>query len=291
MIQTILKSILKIILLTFLLYVIWTISALIAGLGESSQPEEDANAVMIILAFVCLLHVLALSYPIIRSGWYGWRLIGSIFLIYFGVMTVLTQIETIVFLKYLTQHVSDEMIPKFILHGFLQTLLFSPVAVIVLGKFKPPAEFVPAGPQHQVSCSRWILKFSLVGIIYVFIYFLFGVAVFQPLAGPAFQEYYGNIQPGWWIFPLQFGRGLLFGLLGWLVIRMMKGAWWEAALAIGFILSFIMASGLLIPNPFMSPVIRQAHLVEVASSNFLFGLITGWILRRPFEAAETVQTA
>ena len=35
---------------------------------------------------------------------------------------------------------------------------------------------------------------------------------------------------------------------------------------------------LLLPNPYMSEIVAQTHLVETASSNFIFGWLVGWLL-------------
>jgi hypothetical protein len=59
---------------------------------------------------------------------------------------------------------------------------------------------------------------------------------------------------------------------------MMKGQWPETALAIGLLFAVVMNARLLLPNPYMPEPVRMAHLVETASSNFIFGLFTGWLL-------------
>jgi hypothetical protein len=62
------------------------------------------------------------------------------------------------------------------------------------------------------------------------------------------------------------------------VVRMMKGRWPETALAIALLFSVVMNSQLLLPNPFMPEPVRMTHLIETASSNFIFGAIVGWLL-------------
>jgi hypothetical protein len=62
------------------------------------------------------------------------------------------------------------------------------------------------------------------------------------------------------------------------IIRMLKGDWRETALAIGVTFSVLMNALLLLPNPYMPEPVRMAHLVETASSNFIFGLLVGWMM-------------
>ena len=70
---------------------------------------------------------------------------------------------------------------------------------------------------------------------------------------------------------LQAVRGLLWAALAVPVIRMMKGKWWEAGLAVALLFGVLMNSQLLLPNPLMPAEVRMAHLLETATSNFLFG--------------------
>jgi hypothetical protein len=66
---------------------------------------------------------------------------------------------------------------------------------------------------------------------------------------------------------------------------MMKGRWWEAALAVALLFSVVMNTQLLLPNPLMPAEVRMIHLLETATSNFLFGWLAVWLLRlNPFQA-------
>ena len=80
------------------------------------------------------------------------------------------------------------------------------------------------------------------------------------------------------LFLLQIARGLLWAVIAVPVIRMMKGEWWEAGLAVALL--FAMTSALLlIPNPLMQPAVRMAHLLETSTSNFLFGWLVVLVFR------------
>jgi len=59
---------------------------------------------------------------------------------------------------------------------------------------------------------------------------------------------------------------------------MLNGDRLETALALGFLFSVVMNSLLLLPNPYMPESVRMSHLVETASSNFIFGVLVGWLL-------------
>ncbi|HZO19986.1 MAG TPA: hypothetical protein VFB46_13430, partial [Gemmatimonadaceae bacterium] len=90
-----------------------------------------------------------------------------------------------------------------------------------------------------------------------------------------------------WLVPFQILRALLWVAIAVPVIRMMKGQWQETALAVALLFSVVMNAQLLLPNPYMPEPVRMAHLVETASSNFIFGAFLGWLLvSRPRAATQ-----
>lgn len=273
--------VLKIIALSLLLFIIFSVSAMVAGINQSVQTADPAGAAMSLL-IVCLLFSSVISYPVIRSRWVGWPLVLTIFCLVYGVMTFLTQVETVVFLKYLVDIIPAEMIPKLFLQGFIIAALFSPLAVLVHGKIKgsKEAQSQEPNPRLIMPVRQWIWKLVIVSLIYVVIYLSFGMFVFIPLAGEAFQEYYVDLQMPPWILLFQIGRALVWVALALPIIRMMKGPWWEAGLAVALLFSVLMGALLLIPTEIMPDKIRMAHFFEVTSSNFLFGWIVVWLFNR-----------
>ncbi len=268
---------LKIVVLTFLLFVSFSIAAVLSGVAGVVQTAESTGTMAGTL-LMCLLDTLVLSYLILRSRWTGWRLVLTVFFVFYGVKTFMSQIETVVFLKYLVDIVPAEMIPKLFVQGAIAAAIFSPLAVLVHGRMKGTGE----GPEPAQGAARpwteWVWKLALIAVIYVVVYISFGAFVFKPLAGEAFQAYYGDLQLPGWILPFQALRGLMWAALALPVVRTMKGRPWEARLAVALLFSVLMASNLLIPTEIMPQAIRMAHLVEVSSSNFLFGWIVGWLL-------------
>jgi len=264
--------VLKIIVLTILLFACWSAAALVVGLADSSQPASQAG-VMTAMLSMCALHAVVISYPIVRSRWSGWQLVLTILVVYYGVVTFLSQIETVVFLNYLVDIVPAEMVPKFFVHGLVTAAVFAPLAVLVHGRIRGTAETRESNPRLVMPWTQWLWKVLVVAVVYVVIYFAFGSLVFIPLAGEAFEEYYAGLQLPPWMLPFQVLRGMLWIAVALPVIRMMKGAWWEAGLAVALLFSVLMSSALLIPNEYMPAEIRRAHFVEVLTSNFLFGWI------------------
>lgn len=268
---------LRIVVLTFLLFVCYLIASVAVGLTDSTQTAEPMGAMVALLA-VCALETIVLSYTIIRSRWTGWRLVVTIFFVFYGVKTFLSQIETVVFLDYLVDIVPAEMIPKLFMQGAIIAALFSPLAVLIHGRMKGAQESQEPNRRLVMPWTEWVWKLILIAVIYVVIYFSFGMFVFVPLAGEAFQEYYAGLQLPAWILPFQMARAMIWTALALPVIRMIKGDWWEAGLAVALLFSVLMSAQLLVAGEFMPEAIRMAHLVEVTSSNFLFGWIIVWLL-------------
>jgi len=81
------------------------------------------------------------------------------------------------------------------------------------------------------------------------------------------------------LFLLQAVRALMWTAIALPVIKMTKGEWWEAGLAVALLFT-VMTSQLLLPNPLMPTEVRMVHLLETATSNFLFGWLVVLVMGR-----------
>ena len=273
---------LRMIALTFVLFVCYGIGSSIAMRGITQPGAGESAAIALVV--VCVLQTIILSYLIIRSRWSGWRLVLAIFFIFFGVATFMPQIESAVFL---TTQLPAGMVPHLFLMGFLVAAPFSVFAVIILGKRKAGLTENESG--LRVSTRRW--KLAGIALAYVILYFTFGY--FIAWQSPEVREYYGGTDPGSflaqmrnvvrdspWLIPFQIVRSMFWVAIALPIIRMLKGDRREISLALGVTFSVLMNALLLLPNPYMPEPVRMAHLVETASSNFIFGLLVGWLLLR-----------
>ena len=280
---------LKTIALTVSLFICFAVAGGVVGQQDStSQTPEQAGTVLIALLTVCFLNTVVLAHIILRSRWAGWRLIATLFFVFYGVMTFMSQIESAVFVTRLP----SGMLPRLFLMGILIAAPFSPLAVIILGKRK--ADTATSGEQNTrlvMSKNEWVWKLAVIAIAYLVLYFTFGY--FIAWKNPAVLEYYGGVDEGnffahmntvlastLWLVPFQILRAMLWVLLALPVIRMMKGRWQEIAVAVGLLFAVLMNAQLLLPNPFMPEAVRMTHLIETASSNFIFGCLIVWLLHR-----------
>ncbi len=291
--------ILRVVALTFVLFVVFSIASGIAMRGITPLPSAAGSAVML-LVLVCALETIVVSYLVLRSRWAGWRLMLAIFVVFYGVTTFMGQIESAVFLTQLPAG----MLPRLFLMGFLIAAPFSALAVIILGKRNDELKEEQPAFLPSMPASTWLWKIAVISAAYVILYFTFGY--FIAWRNPAVREYYGGTDPGSffaqlgtvvrdrpWLIPFQILRAMCWTAIALPVVQMLKGEWRETALALGITFAVLMNAQLLLPNPYMPEPVRMAHLVETASSNFVFGVLVGWLLadRRTFVQLPTVQGA
>jgi hypothetical protein len=183
----------------------------------------------------------------------------------YGVMTFMPQIESAVFLTRLPAG----MLPRLFLMGALVAVPFSVLAVVILGKGRSGPADAAQNPRLVMPFREWAWKLAALAALYVVLYFTFGyfIAWRDPVVrayyrgtdeGDFFTHFRSVVRDTPWLVPFQILRGLLW---------------------VGFALPVVrMNSQLLLPNPFMPEPVRMTHLIETASSNFLFGAVVGWLL-------------
>lgn len=259
---------------------------LVSGVASNLLPDAaisgDAEAEMglaLVLA-VLFVQVVALAIPILRSRWNGWRLAATICLVYFGTATFINQVESLV---YLDDKTPEGFLSGLFMMGFVTAAVFSPIAVLTLGRWKAVSGSAKA---PALRLGRWGWRIAAAGLLYLCLYYLFGYYI--PWQDPEIRAYYGGTDPGSflaqirsvaegtpWMIPFQYLRGVLWVLLGLLVMRSMRGPWWHAGLAIALLFA-VPSLYLLLPNPIMPEFVRMTHLVETLPYQFLFGGFLAW---------------
>ena len=279
-----------------LLYVLFLVCFVAGSLAVASAlPDAAASepglvpraAGLLIIAFVNVVIIVAL---ILTSRSAGWKLAIGLALAYYGAVTVLPQIETWYFLSSLT--VDRAVLPRLFIMGMPTAFVFVPLAVRLLGKWRDGrhaadtrAALMPAG--------QWLWKLAALAVIYVAVYGTAGY--FIAWQNPQLRAFYGQpgdplpfvthtidvfrTDPG--IFALQLLRGALWVLCALPVIRGSRVSRGRTALLVGLLFSAPQIVGQILANPLM-PVasVRLSHMIETASSTFLFGLLVGWLLHR-----------
>jgi len=124
----------------------------------------------------------------------------------------------------------------------------------------------------------WIWRIVLCDILYLIFYLTAGM-ILQKVY-PEFMNFYkGKIPPFALIINTQFFRGFIFIAVALIILRTMDSTLAKKALLIGLIFSIFGGIAPLIqPNEYMPGYVRIGHLFEVGISNFLYGLVLGYLL-------------
>ena len=261
--------------------------------SAAASPLSAAGAMLLMAA----LHTAVMAWLILRSRLSGRQLAVTITSVFFGVQSLLPQVESWIFQAYprFASHLPVGMVPRIMIAGLIQAWLWIPLAVWILGRWRDgeaTARSDRAGAPDRAlePLAPWGWRLPFAAAAYVVLYFVFGYYV--AWRSPAVAAYYGGTDPGafWpqmrsvlrdtpWLPLAQAVRGFVWTAIGIAVLRSMRGSLTEKALAVGALFAVVMDAGLLLPNPYMPYEVRMVHLVETGSSNFLFGVLVGWLFR------------
>ncbi len=244
-------------------------------------------AELLVFALVSFIDTMLLVWLILGSRLTGWRLMLLVAVVYYGIKTFMMNIEAVFFMS----NISRDMISGLFLMTAPTALIFPPLAVWILGKARraaPSPEPLPALPLGQ-----WVAKLAALSIlVYPALYFTFGY--FIALASPEVRDFYGGFYGETFLLHMrqvfvdtpvlvafQVFRGLVWALLGALVIRTSRGSVWMVGLLVGLLFGLLPTDSLLFDNPLMPEAIRRVHFVETSLSNFILGWAVTWLLHRP----------
>ncbi len=278
----------RLILLTVLYIPIWILGTV--ALGDlipdiSSEPGlVDEVTGMLFLAIINTALIVSL---IVSSRWSGWRLAFFLALAYYGSFTFLTQIETWYFLSELT--LSPKLLPRLFIMGLSIPLIFIPLAILICKRWSKK-DTASGYFSLDLSLNPFLLKLGIIAVIYLMIYWLAGYYI--AWQNPELRAFYGSpgeIEPFLshtvttfsetpTLILLQLVRGILFAATAIPIILGSKVNPWITGLLIGFLYSIPHLVHIL-PNPLI-PIasVRLSHMIETATSTFVFGLIVVWLL-------------
>ena len=271
---------------------------------EAASQEQAGNVVLLLL-IINIVNALLFSLVVTQSRWRGWPLVLGLTFAFYGVQTLIGQIEAIVFLTPLGERFGVGSVPtltmpmdfitsQFII-GAAQAVVAAPLAILLFGKIKPDKDRSNFALFPQFHLPQWLLKFGAIIVLYELLYFGFGY--FVAWKNPAVLAFYQGTDPGSFLaqmkhvatqtptlIPFQAFRALLWVAFAFPVISMLRHKPWLGALATGLFLSLPMNIPHIVPNPFMPADVRMAHFIETASSNFIFGVLMFWLFHRSHQS-------
>lgn len=266
---------LRIIVLTLILFGLYSVDFYGLSLSEKVRMAPAT------LLLVSLLQATVLSYPILRSRWTGWRLVGAIFSVFYGVTTLMIAVEGV----YLPDALPLDLVVRLLVNGAITAAVFAPVAVLLHGRMKPDGGVQQVNSRLTMPWFQWLWRLTLIAFSWAVLFVVFGALVYLPLASAldaaSLQASASPDLPPW-VLPFQMVRALLWTALTLPVLRMLQGSWWETGLVVALLFSILMGSSLLLPTD-MPTMLRFAHLIEVSGEAFVFGWIVVGLLHRHYE--------
>jgi hypothetical protein len=286
--------VLRVLVLTPVLIVAFIIATNVAGMAQAplpsaqaastptAQAQQAASLLGPLLAYTFLISLVT-AWIIESSRWRGLKLIAALVFTFYGLMTVISQIETI---AYLRAKMPPGLIKNLFVMGVVVAFLFVPLAVLIMGKIRGPEQ---PHAERALALKSEAVRFSILAVVYVALYYLFGyyVAWQNPevrlyYSGTTelkslYQQMLSNVTGTPWMLPFQFGRGLLWALFAYPVVRMLNIRRIETAGIIAALFG-VGSFALLMPNPLMPASVAHSHFWETLSCDLLLGAIVGWVL-------------
>lgn len=286
--------------LSLLMMIFWITGLMIGNAIFPSSITEmsvDSNSNMELMLFLtCALNTWVILYFIYNAQCKGWKLAGTVFLVTFGIQYFMSQIETLWFNDSINFPIKG--IWAVVSGGFIMYLLFSVTATWFTGNFSPLKE--SAGVKAKVDLLPMVKKILLLSVVvWPVIYFLAGYLIAWQFAevrllysetaemASFLSIMKANVASGLYFF--QILRGALWILIALSALAVTRGSLMRKGVILGLLFAFLGSSQLLIPNPFMSDMVRTAHLIETASSSFLWGFIIAWYLGK-FTSSELIES-
>ena len=283
------KTVVKIVVVCFALGMCFAFGGVLAGvakLAPKGPPTQIApTGLLLPITVFCVSVGSAVSYLVLRSSWYGLKLAGALFVALYGISTIATQVESLFFLS---TKMPRGLIAALFVQGAIAMALFVPLAVLILGKWRPAPTATEKNEAPPLKAAAMAWRIPLLVVVFVFLYLFFGY--FVAWRNPALRAYYGGTEYGGFfeslknnwerqphLYLLQVFRALLYLACVYPLLRMLRVVRWKSVLAIAaFLASWTTA--LLLPNPLMPANVARSHFVETLAFNLMFGALAAWLM-------------
>ena len=264
--------------------IMWIIASLMINSIMAVTPAETNNpgSALLLMWLCCVIEAAVIHYYVLHIRYEKLPRLVIIFIALFSIQFVFTQIESWYYID--QQTLPKEIVLSTVLSGLITSLAFS----LYVGYRYPTSATRAIAPRLK----DLIPTLAILGIlVYPLIYFMAGYLI--AWQWESLRIYYtgssemstflqimeSNFSQG--IVTFQVARGLLWTVIGFLILRSLRSLSWQyQGLILGLLFSGLMSAQLLIPNPYMPTDIRMVHLLETGSSNLLWGYLMalGWHL-------------
>lgn len=273
------KTIFKLLLCIFVYTIVFMVASAIMPFSKNFG-SSDPNG-MLFMLITCAWSCFTMYFIIKHSNFSSKKLFFDVILIMFFIQFFMAQIETLFFGDAFSALTKLDII-LIMLVGFFPLSATAPLLI----KFFHNKNAVAV--KNEIDIKSILIKLGIIGIIYLFVYMLFGYFVawqFEEVrlfyTGSTEKlgflgQLVNNMRTNSIIYPFQILRGILFGI----IIIPLKNMFNKKHI---FIISICLAYlciivQIIIPSSFLPTIVRMAHLLEVGSSMIVFGIIVGYIL-------------
>jgi len=229
------------------------------------KPDGPFDLTQALLLTVAAYALALTPYAARLRGGFPSRMM-AVFVNLYVVGSALSVIETVYFNAYIK--LPAVLIEQIALAGLIQAAIAAPAAAALWrGR---------AGEPEAIEGFGW--RFALIVPLYILFYF--GAGQFIAWQGAALRAYYEqglHIDRGH-VALLQAARGLVWACLVWMGVHQLTGSRWSRALIIGLVFAVVMVMPLAFPNPYMPWDVRKMHVIEIGTSNLLFGILAAGLL-------------
>ena len=267
-----------------------TIGSLILPLSKTitdAAPPIGMFSLPVAMLFNGVVNATILVWAGRRSSYKGLAMWMQLLVLSFGAQTFATQIETGYFLPAFPLLHGNFQLYLLVLHGFVTSLLFSLLVVLLVGGFsrrpRPETNFNVHADQ-AVKAGAWL------PVVYIMLYMLFGYYV--AWQSPEVRLFYGGTStlPSLWsqwgatlmtkpeLPVFQYFRGIIWILCLIPLFKGFSGKRIELVALSALALAYLPTAALAFPNPLMPAGVALAHFWEVSISNGIFGALCAWFL-------------
>ena len=238
--------------------------------------SSEASKSPIQLVLIAFVDTLLLSYFVVSSRWGGWKQWGAVFAVLYGMVYILTAIESV----YLGSLLSANTVFNLLLNGAIISVVFSG-ALVLAWKGKATQEKLQ-NIRLQMDRREWVWKVVVSAAVYLLLFMVFGLVLYMPLGkalDPAAfaQEQSTASAAGALVFPVELIRGALWALLAVPAIMALPFGWKKTGVIVGLLLAVPLALTQFLATS-MTVGLQIAHCGEIFGENLVFGMLLLWIL-------------
>lgn len=287
-----LKLVVFCLVMTVITAVSWMVGTMIGnGIAQTvTPPTDDPGQAGLAFLAVCVFN--SILYAILLGttrSWHGSRRMIALTVYVFTIQFLLPQMETFFFASGIG--IGYDQASAIFISGVIVSLVTTPLAVILYEKLavKP---VIPNQLKISITNGK---KFSMLAAVLIFIgyplvYLTFGY--FIAWQNESLRVYYTESAE-----LASYGHQLADSFTsGVYVFQVLRGAIWIGAtipvavmlkekpavqyFVVGVLSALLPTQLLFIPNPFMPWDIAMTHFVETSTSNFVWGLMMVWVIRK-----------